>query len=96
MLGLSYASVPLYRMFCQATGYAGTVKEGKSVEEKIKQREENPNPALDKKAAERELRVWFNSDVAEGMPWRFMPTQVRTHLPTGPVTQQAMRMAQHR
>ncbi len=26
MLGLSYASVPLYRMFCQATGFGGTVK----------------------------------------------------------------------
>lgn len=24
--GLSYASVPLYRMFCQATGFGGTVK----------------------------------------------------------------------
>ena len=25
MLGLCYAAVPLYRMFCQATGYGGTV-----------------------------------------------------------------------
>ena len=24
MLGLGYASVPLYRLFCQATGWAGT------------------------------------------------------------------------
>lgn len=43
MLGLSYAFVPLYRMFCQATGYGGTVKEGHSVEEKLKRRAENPN-----------------------------------------------------
>ncbi len=77
MLGLSYASVPLYRMFCQATGYGGTVKEGQSVEEKIRAREERPNPALEAKAAQRDMRVWFNSDVAEGMPWRFTPTQVR-------------------
>ena len=25
-VGLSYASVPLYRIFCQATGFGGTVK----------------------------------------------------------------------
>ena len=30
MVGLTYAAVPLYRMFCQATGYGGTVQEGKS------------------------------------------------------------------
>ena len=29
MVGLTYASVPLYRMFCQATGFGGTVQEGK-------------------------------------------------------------------
>lgn len=29
MLGLSYASVPLYRMFCAATGYGGTAQKGK-------------------------------------------------------------------
>ena len=26
MVGVTYASVPLYRMFCQATGYGGTVQ----------------------------------------------------------------------
>jgi hypothetical protein len=46
------------------------------VEEKIRKRESNPNPEMDEKAAQREMRVWFNSDVAEGMPWRFTPTQV--------------------
>ena len=28
MVGVTYASVPLYRMFCQATGYGGTVQQG--------------------------------------------------------------------
>ena len=36
MVGLTYASVPLYRIFCNATGFAGTVRTGKTVEEKIK------------------------------------------------------------
>ena len=31
--GLSYASVPLYRMFCQATGFGGTVKTHKGGDE---------------------------------------------------------------
>ena len=30
MVGLTYASVPLYRMFCQATGFGGTVQQGKT------------------------------------------------------------------
>ncbi|CAA2976392.1 cytochrome c oxidase assembly COX11, mitochondrial [Olea europaea subsp. europaea] len=35
MVGCSYAAVPLYRRFCQATGYGGTVQRRESVEEKI-------------------------------------------------------------
>lgn len=75
MFGMGYASVPLYRMFCQATGYGGTVQIGKTVEEKLKERESQPKPDLESKAKARELRVWFSGDVAEGMPWRFTPTQ---------------------
>ena len=41
MVGVTYASVPLYRLFCNATGFAGTVQTGKTVEEKIKV--ENPS-----------------------------------------------------
>lgn len=26
-------------------------------------------------AAEREVTVWFNADVAQNMPWEFTPTQ---------------------
>ncbi|KAG2267540.1 hypothetical protein Bca52824_062095 [Brassica carinata] len=35
MVGLTYAAVPLYRTFCQATGYGGTVQHKETVEEKI-------------------------------------------------------------
>uniref|UniRef100_A0A803N1E0 Reverse transcriptase domain-containing protein n=1 Tax=Chenopodium quinoa TaxID=63459 RepID=A0A803N1E0_CHEQI len=35
MVGCSYAAVPLYRRFCQATGYGGTVQRRETVEEKI-------------------------------------------------------------
>lgn len=75
MVGVTYASVPLYRLFCQATGYGGTVREGVSVEEKLKARADNPNPEMEKAAAERELTVAFASCVSDGLPWSFEPTQ---------------------
>ena len=34
VLGMAYASVPLYQMFCQATGYGGTTQ--KATEEQFK------------------------------------------------------------
>ena len=81
MVGLTYASVPLYRMFCQATGFGGTVKEGKGVEDKLRRREEERDEELEKAAADCELVVKFNADVADGLPWRFTPTQrsVKVH-----------------
>ncbi|MEW5310516.1 MAG: hypothetical protein WDW38_002307 [Sanguina aurantia] len=75
MIGFTYASVPLYRVFCAATGYGGTVKVGKSVEEKLLQRITAPDPKVESAAAEREITVWFNSDVHDSMPWTFTPTQ---------------------
>ena len=64
-----------HRMFCQATGFGGTVKEGRSVEEKMRQREEHRDEAVEVAAAERQITVSFNADVSDGMPWRFMPAQ---------------------
>jgi len=62
-------------MFCQATGFGGTVREGRSVEEKLRQREENRDEAIEAAAAKRKVTVSFNADVADGMPWRFVPAQ---------------------
>ena len=63
------------RMFCQATGFGGTVQEGRSVEDKLRAREERPDAAVEAAAAAREIIVSFNADVADGMPWRFVPAQ---------------------
>ncbi|KAG2290327.1 hypothetical protein Bca4012_028583 [Brassica carinata] len=41
MVGLTYAAVPLYRTFCQATGYGGTVQRKETVEEKIARHSES-------------------------------------------------------
>jgi cytochrome c oxidase assembly protein subunit 11 len=62
-------------MFCQATGFGGTVQEGRRVEAKLKAREEAQNSELEKAAASRELTVSFNADVTDGLPWKFVPTQ---------------------
>ncbi len=60
MVGLSFAAVPLYRMFCQVTGYGG-----------IPQRAEKaPGPVLD-----RIIRVRFDANVGKGFPWSFKPDQ---------------------
>ncbi|KAI3451343.1 hypothetical protein Pfo_008014 [Paulownia fortunei] len=77
MVGCSYAAVPLYRRFCQATGYGGTVQRRESVEEKIARH------AKDGTVTSREIIVQFNADVADGMPWKFVPTQREVRVKPG-------------
>lgn len=64
MLGLGYAAVPLYRMFCQATGFAGTTQRSTAAQ------------AATVKATARPITVRFDANVAPGLPWNFAPVQV--------------------
>ncbi|XP_071513784.1 cytochrome c oxidase assembly protein ctaG [Panulirus ornatus] len=64
-LGLSYAAVPLYRIFCQAYSYGGTVQEGHNAE-----KVETMDMVKD-----RVIRVRFNADTAASMTWNFKPQQ---------------------
>ncbi|KAK9723870.1 hypothetical protein RND81_05G031100 [Saponaria officinalis] len=57
MVGCSYAAVPLYRRFCQATGYGGTVQRRKIVEENISRHSKDGTVSI------REIVVQFNADV---------------------------------
>lgn len=75
MVGVTYGAVPLYRLFCQATGYGGTVQEGATVEAKLKARQEAYDAALEEACANREITVFFNADVNDNLPWKFKPTQ---------------------
>ncbi|CAI8597165.1 unnamed protein product [Vicia faba] len=77
MVGMSYAAVPLYRRFCQATGYGGTITRRESVEEKIARHDSNQT------ATSREIVVQFNADIADGMPWKFVPTQREVRVKPG-------------
>jgi cytochrome c oxidase assembly protein subunit 11 len=68
MVGLSFAAIPLYRMFCTATGFGGTLKIGSG-----------PAPG----ATGQTIRVYFNADVNPGLPWKFGPAQRQITLPLG-------------
>jgi cytochrome c oxidase assembly protein subunit 11 len=58
MVGLAYASVPLYRLFCQVTGFAGTT-----------QRVAAPSATI----LDRKVTVRFDANVAPGLAWEFQP-----------------------
>lgn len=64
MLGLGYASVPLYRLFCQATGFNGTTQRATAQQ------------AAGIKATTRPITIRFDANVAPGLPWIFKPEQV--------------------
>ena len=68
MLALSFASVPLYRAFCAATGFGGTTQVAKTA------------PA---QRGERTLAVRFDANVARELPWRFEPEVAKVSLRTG-------------
>ncbi|PST26359.1 cytochrome c oxidase assembly protein [Mesorhizobium plurifarium] len=60
MIGMAYAAVPLYDMFCRVTGYNGTTQRVEQVSDVI----------LDEK-----IKVTFDANVAAGLPWEFVPVQ---------------------
>ena len=72
MLGLGYASVPLYRLFCQATGWGGTT-----------QRASEAQAAEVKAVAGKTIVIRFDGNVARGLPWDFGPNEVTRTIPIG-------------
>lgn len=72
MLGLGYASVPLYRAFCQATGFGGTPRRATEAE-----------AAGVKPMAGRMISVRFDANIDANMPWIFRPEQTTMTVATG-------------
>jgi cytochrome c oxidase assembly protein subunit 11 len=68
MLGMSFAAIPLYRLFCAATGYGGTPKIG---------------AATPPGSSGQTIRVRFNADTHPGLPWLFAPDQIEVSLNLG-------------
>ena len=71
-LGVAYASVPLYRIFCQATGFGGTPKKHSGGDEDTGY--DLPKDPWSLKG-NRPLKVTFNTDVSQALPWSFKPAQ---------------------
>jgi len=68
MLGMGYAAVPLYNLFCQVTGFGGTT-----------QRASESDAALAAKMAQsaggRTMSIRFDGNTATDVPWTFRPEQ---------------------
>ena len=62
MLGMAYAAVPLYRMFCEATGFGGTTQRVTKASDTI---------------LDRTMRIRFDANIGSGLAWSFEPV-VRT------------------
>lgn len=70
MTMLSFASVPLYRTFCQVTGFGGTVQITENLPTRI---------------SDRKLTIRFNADTNPELPWHFKPLQTSVDLRAGEV-----------
>jgi len=60
MVGVAFASEPLYKLFCEVTGYAGTTRVA-------------ANAISNDKILERVIEIKFDSNVNAKLPWRFRP-----------------------
>lgn len=68
MIMLSFAAVPLYRLFCQVTGFGGTPR----IVERLS---ENVLP--------REMTITFVANTDPNLPWKFTPDQEKTTVHVG-------------
>ena len=71
MLGLAYASVPLYKLFCQATGFGGTTQRADSA------------PAL---ATATDISIRLDANIDAGLGWNFKPKDQRLTVKIGEPT----------
>ena len=60
MVGMAYAAVPLYNIFCRVTGYGGTTQVAEAAPDEI---------------LERTMEIRFDANVERDMPWNFKPVQ---------------------
>jgi cytochrome c oxidase assembly protein subunit 11 len=68
MMGLAFASVPLYRLFCQVTGFAGTPMLAAKAPDQI---------------GERIFTIRFDANVSPDLDWEFRPEQASVRVRAG-------------
>ena len=76
MVGLAFAAVPLYEIFCQVTGFGGTTQRAEAM----------PDEILD-----RTVIVQFDANMASTLGWDFAPVERRVHVRLGEPTEVAYR-----
>ncbi|MBO6719009.1 MAG: cytochrome c oxidase assembly protein [Rhizobiaceae bacterium] len=74
MVGVSYAAVPLYQLFCQVTGYGGTTQRVEQFSDTV---------------LDRTITVRFDANTANGLPWEFGPKQRDVTMKIGETVQVA-------
>ena len=70
MISLSYAAVPLYDLFCRTTGFGGAPVAKKDI-------------INNKNINNIDIKMQFNSDVAGGLEWKFLPVERQKIVKTG-------------
>lgn len=80
MLGLTYASIPLYKLFCEATGFDGIVRKAGD-EETVAANVRQLSQRIDK--AHPMIRVNFSSTPSSLLPWTFVPEQPDIYIQPG-------------
>ena len=77
MVGMAYAAVPLYNLFCRVTGYAGTTQVAVNSE--------------GIRIVDREVKVRFDANIEKGFGWEFAPVQRDVALKLGETREIAYR-----
>lgn len=72
MVGMAYAAVPFYAMFCKLTGYGGTTQRVDQYSDRI----------LDQK-----VTIRFDANTSGGLPWKFEPVARDVTIKIGETTQ---------
>lgn len=72
MVGVAYAAVPLYELFCRVTGFGGTTQVAEAA----------PAEVLDQT-----IKVRFDGNVAAGLPWGLSPFEVEVDVQLGAITE---------
>jgi cytochrome c oxidase assembly protein subunit 11 len=72
MVGMAYAAVPLYDLFCRMTGYGGTTQRVEQYSQTV---------------LDRDITVRFDANVSGGLPWDFRPVKRDVRIKIGETVQ---------
>ncbi len=72
MVGMAFAAVPLYQLFCQVTGFGGTTQRVEHLSDQI---------------LDRVVIVRFDANIANTLGWEFEPGQTRVNVQIGEATE---------